>query len=87
VILPGASSTSKRTRGALSVRTVEGLRDETFQNKDLGVDASGRDFLPFTDLEQSVRDDVQRIRDCELIPVTGTIYDVRTGEVQEVVRG
>ena len=71
----------------------------TFQNEDLtakikedlGVDASGRDFLPFSDLEQSVRDDVQRIRDSELIPddipVTGAIYDVRTGELQEVVRG
>lgn len=71
----------------------------TFQNEDLtakiqedlGVDASGRDFLPFSDLEQSVRDDVQRIRGSELIPddipVTGAIYDVRTGELQEVVRG
>ncbi len=71
----------------------------TFQNEDLtakiqqdlGVDASGRDFLPFSDLEQSVRDDVQRIRDSELIPddipVAGAIYDVHTGELREVVRG
>jgi carbonic anhydrase len=56
--------------------------------EDLGVDASGHDFLTFTDLEQSVRDDVKKIRDSELIPnditVNGAIYDVRTGELREV---
>ena len=42
----------------------------TFSNEDLrgklaadtGTDASGIDFLPFSDLEQSVRDDVARIQ-------------------------
>ena len=70
----------------------------TFQNEDLiakikedlGVDATGRDFLPFPDLEQSVRDDVETLRDSELIPddisVSGAIYDVETGEMREVVR-
>lgn len=56
--------------------------------EDLGVDAAGHDFLTFTDLEQSVRDDVNKIRDSELIPdditVTGAIYDVKTGELREV---
>lgn len=56
--------------------------------EDLGADAAGHDFLTFTDLEQSVRDDVKTVRDSELIPddiaVTGAIYDVHTGEVREV---
>jgi carbonic anhydrase len=58
--------------------------------EDLGVDATGRDFLPFSDLEQSVRDDVQTLRNSDLIPddvlVSGAIYDVRSGELLEVVR-
>src|SRR5206468_4318452 len=70
----------------------------TFQNEDLiakiradvGADTTGRDFLPFSDLEQSVRDDVATIRRSPLIPknipITGAIYDVRTGKLQEVVR-
>lgn len=58
--------------------------------EDLGVDASGRDFLPFPDLEESVRDDVALLRDSELVPddiaVYGAIYDVETGELREVAR-
>ena len=68
----------------------------TFTNKqlrerlrsDLGVDASGIDFLPFSDLEQSVREDVEQIRSSPLIApgtnVTGFIYDVKTGKLREV---
>lgn len=56
--------------------------------EDLGADATGHDFLTFTDLEQSVRDDVERVRSSEFIPddivVTGAIYDVHTGELREV---
>lgn len=58
--------------------------------EDLGVDASGQDFLPFSDLEQSVREDVEKVRSSELIPddvsIYGAIYDVKTGELREVVR-
>ena len=58
--------------------------------EDLGVDVSGQDFLPFPDLETSVREDVEKIRTSELIPdgihVLGAIYDVKTGELHEVVR-
>jgi carbonic anhydrase len=54
----------------------------------LGADASGIDFLPFSDLEQSVRDDVALIRNSPLIPdeiaVTGFIYDVKTGRIHQV---
>lgn len=70
----------------------------TFQNEDLtakikedlGVDTTGQDFLPFPDLEQSVRDDVEIVKSSDLIPddipVTGAIYDVKTGELREIVR-
>ena len=46
------------------------------------------DWLTFSDLAQSVRDDVQRIRQSPLVPhdlpVRGFIYDVTTGGLQEV---
>jgi carbonic anhydrase len=46
------------------------------------------DFLPFTDVEQSVRDDVAWLRASPLIPdstpVRGFVYDVRRGTVVEV---
>ena len=54
----------------------------------LGADASGVDFLPFADLEQSVRDDVATIRASPLVPddvaVRGVVYDVRSGRLREV---
>lgn len=57
---------------------------------DLGVDVGDRDFLPFSDLEQSVRDDVEILRQSPLIPrsipIAGAIYDVHTGQLREVVR-
>ena len=58
--------------------------------EDLGVDTTGCDFLPFSDLKQSVRDDVEALRNSELIPedieIIGAIYDVETGRLQEVMR-
>jgi carbonic anhydrase len=68
----------------------------TFKNEDLqakvkqelGVDASDTDFLPFPDLEQSVRDDVKLLQDSPLVPdgtsVRGFVYDVKSGRVTEV---
>ncbi len=54
----------------------------------LGADASGIDFLPFGDLDQSVRDDVAAIRSSPLVPddvaVSGFVYDVRTGRLRRV---
>jgi carbonic anhydrase len=70
----------------------------TFSNDDLrrklsqerGVDAAGIDFLPFSDLEASVRDDIRRLTESPLIrrdiTISGFIYDVRSGRLQEVVR-
>jgi len=60
--------------------------------KELGpeaaIQASAIDFLPFTDLAQSVRDDIALIRSSPLIApeieVAGFVYDVRTGRLSAV---
>ena len=69
---------------------------QTFQNEEfqehlkteLGVDVSGQDFLPFQDVEESVREDMQLLRECPLIPddvvISGAVYDVDTGCMREV---
>jgi carbonic anhydrase len=58
--------------------------------EDLGAEATGGNFLPFCGREQSVRDDVETLRNSDLIPddisISGAIYDVQTGELREVVR-
>jgi carbonic anhydrase len=56
---------------------------------DAAAVAAGQiDFLPFADLEQSVRDDIATIKASPLIPddisVAGFIYDVNTGELSPV---
>lgn len=68
----------------------------SFTNDDLhrkiaqetGADASDIDFLPFTDLEDSVREDVTRIAGSELldddISVRGFVYDVNSGALTPV---
>ena len=69
---------------------------QTFNNEDfqehlkreLGVDVSGKDFLPFQDVEVSVREDMKLLRECPLIPddviISGAVYDVDTGRMIEV---
>ena len=66
---------------------------QTFQNKDfqeylkreLGVDVSDQDFLPFQDIDESVREDMKLLRECPLIPddviISGAVYDVDTGRM------
>ena len=53
-----------------------------------GQDASSIDFLPFGDLEESVRRDIAKIKASPFIPesfpVTGFIYDVKTGKINKV---
>jgi carbonic anhydrase len=68
----------------------------TFSNEDLRkklkqelkADAEHIDFLPFKDLEQSVRDDVATIKNSPLllknIEVSGFIYDVKSGRLLPV---
>ena len=69
---------------------------QTFNNEDfqehlkceLGVDVSGQDFLPFQDIDESVREDMKLLRECPLIPddviISGAVYDVDTGRMSEV---
>jgi carbonic anhydrase len=56
--------------------------------QDLGADASHIDFLPFADLEESVREDVAFLQSSPLISgdvlIRGFVYDVRTGRLNEV---
>jgi carbonic anhydrase len=56
--------------------------------EDLGADSSDMDFLPFSDLDQSVRDDVEFLKRSPLVPddvsIRGFVYDVKSGKVTEV---
>jgi carbonic anhydrase len=56
--------------------------------QDLGADASHIDFLPFGDLEESVREDIAFLLSSPLISpnviVRGFIYDVHSGRLNEV---
>jgi carbonic anhydrase len=56
--------------------------------QDLDADSSSIDFLPFSDLEESVREDVAFLLSSPLIPgnieIRGFVYDVRTGKLNEV---
>ena len=55
---------------------------------DLHADADHIAFLPFKDLEQSVRDDIAFLRSSPLIPqsidIVGFIYDVKSGKLLPV---
>ncbi len=66
--------------------TNEQLRDRL--HRDLDADASAVDFLPFGNLDESVRQDVAAIRLSPLlpkgIPVSGFVYDVRTGRLRQL---
>jgi carbonic anhydrase len=54
----------------------------------IGLDPVNIEFHPIADLEESVREDVARIRACEFLPaeyeVRGAIYDVATGALAPV---
>lgn len=56
--------------------------------QDLGQDASDIDFLPFPDLDDNVRADVELLKRSPLIPDTieirGFVYDVESRRVREV---
>jgi carbonic anhydrase len=74
----------------------------TFTNEDIrekladslgpeaGAAAQEVDFQPFPDVEQSVRDDLAALRGSPLlrkdVPITGFVYDVKTGRLKEVER-
>jgi len=68
----------------------------TFTNEDVwgkleaetGSSARDIDFLPFSNLDDSVREDVRTIRANRFLPqdaeVTGWVYDVRTGRLHQI---
>jgi carbonic anhydrase len=68
----------------------------TFSNEDLRNKLQGEfhtsagdiDFLPFKDLEQSVRDDIATLKNSPFIPdtisISGFIYDVHSGKLLAV---
>jgi len=70
----------------------------TFQNEDvyaktqedLGADSSHIDFLPFGDLDKSVRDDVEFLKSSPLIAdgteIRGFVFDVKSGKLSEIAR-
>ena len=70
---------------------------QTFQNKDfqehlkreLGVDVSNQDFLPFQDIDESVREDMKLLQESPLIPddviISGAVYDVDTGSMRQIL--
>jgi carbonic anhydrase len=67
------------------------FNDESIRRKlreERGVDATDIAFLPFDDLEQSVRDDIAAYQRSPLVrhdvPVKGFIYDVNSGALREV---
>lgn len=62
--------------------TDEGIRDKIRADLHQNVDHIA--FLPFGDLEQSVRDDIKILKDSPLVldvPVTGYLYEVETGKI------
>ena len=54
----------------------------------IGDAARGVDFLPFRDLDASVRESVRRVRESPLLPdsyvATGMVYDVESGRLRLV---
>ncbi|TQV91499.1 carbonic anhydrase [Cordyceps javanica] len=64
--------------------------DDVLRSKirtELGENADHVSFLPFADLRQSVEDDVALLQKSGLVldvPVTGYIYDVKTGSITKV---
>ncbi len=57
--------------------------------EDLGSDTGEFDFLPFKDLDDSVREDIEFLQATQLLNpdtiIRGFVYDVRTGRLREVV--
>jgi carbonic anhydrase len=77
------------TREALVVgHTGCGLHGASNEELCAAVGVSAVDFLPFADLDESVREGVRRIRESPLLPdafgASGYVYDVSTGRLRVV---
>jgi carbonic anhydrase len=65
--------------------TDEVIRDKV--RKDLQQNVDHIAFLPFGDLEQSVRDDIKLLKDSPLVldvPITGYVYEVESGKIVKI---
>ena len=71
---------------AIGKVTNEQLREQARRKSN--VDVSRLDFLAFTDLDESVREDVTKIVTSPFIDndvvVTGLVFDVSTGQLREI---
>ena len=69
-------------------QTFENGSFQEYLKEELGVDVSDQDFLPFQNIEESVREDMQLLIKSPLIPddviISGAIYDVDTGSMTVV---
>lgn len=69
-------------------QTFENEPFQEYLKEELGVDVSDQDFLPFQDIEESVREDMQLLIESPLIPddviISGAIYNVDTGSMTVV---
>lgn len=69
---------------------MQSFSDNDFRSKirrELKEDVDHMAFLPFSDLRQSVIDDVAFLRKSPLVldvPITGYVYDVNTGRIEHV---
>jgi carbonic anhydrase len=69
---------------------MQSFSDTDFRSKirrELKEDVDHMAFLPFSDLRQSVLDDVAFLRKSPLVldvPITGYVYDVKTGRIEQV---
>ena len=57
---------------------------QEYLKEELGVDVSDQDFLPFQDIEESVREDMQLLIESPLIPDDVIILVLFTMWIQEV---
>jgi carbonic anhydrase len=75
------------TECAMATFTDDDMRQRL--REEAGFIADHMAFLPFKDLDQSVRDDIEVYRASPLvrqdIPIRGFVYDVATGRLREVV--
>lgn len=69
---------------------MQSFSDHEFRSKirrELKEDVDHMSFLPFSDLRQSVLDDVSFLKKSPLVlevPITGYVYDVKTGIIEQV---
>lgn len=60
---------------------------EQKNGKEVAKEIEGLDFLPFPDLEQAVKDDVEFLKGKKLedgIKISGWVYEVESGKVRKV---